>query len=1242
MRRSAPRRYPVPAGRARRIFARVDLLSGQVTVAPIYLVSACTSGEEFVAAFRRYADKHGLFVPITTPFAIGRRGRFAVTLRDGGVMVEGEAEVVSAARTPSVLHGRVGMTLRFVEPDAPSKTILAELEKARLSMRPPPPSIAPRPAEIPAAPRPVPPAAQGRIDAVNALAECVAIADREVLDQLALAPPSASPPKAAPRFVAPSAEPLTAAHRPRAITPPPSARMAAITVPASVAPAASTQTSTASAAGAAAPASATSAPVSPAATSAPAAPATPPRAAPASVGGAPALPRPTFGTSSNASLATKPPVVAIIESGPTSDTMVAVAPPEPPGMALGGVTEPYVPVDLGMAVPRTGTRPGAGPAPTPSPPRLPVETPSGPASETMYVAIPRASSPTDIGGLIVEPLAASDSGSVDAANEPTGNTADPAIVVETSARDDASARTQVHAGIPPREPAMTALREPALRAPASPAPRAPTSHAPVSPSAPAAAPGPGALPSPGTSTSPRSFANAPNARTLQGGTLDLTQTVRSAPPEMAEVRAALETRLGMEPARRVPAPEIVSLDSPSTSSPSTSSPSTLRPAPPVVAAARPPVVEVEIAEPTDLSFGPPQPPAIDPPAVDAPTDPEIPRPRKTAVGIAVMPSDVAASPSGSIALPTITPVTAMPAFDASSLAAADEPTGTDPVVDGDPASDEEAGDTGGAARDAPAASDGGATMTPAPADEPTPSEYWTIVPGGSLAPSPKAPRAASRTPTTLGSGPVSVLGAAPASGPVPTSTASAAPGTRPAPPGAAAGGADALPMGPVVGLPSGDWLIALDPGAPDGWSEPFETVPAAQIDGETVDPPAATAAAPVRAPTTDPRTRRPTPRPEVMPRSEPKVQIDPTLIEPLVPLPDDGARTSSPDLSRFGSGGFPVVPLPGGIPATPPFAAPPFGAPTPYGAPHGPPAYPLDPSYQMVPVATLPPPRAQTAGGSGSGFIDPRYVGEGATPGRGRRRHIIIVLATAIVAVVIGIIVLAKLTGQSEPSPPTNKPAPGAATPAPGTQAVTPGARPATTNLAAVPGDAHAVAAVAAPPPAAAATGSPTAATAPTATAPAAPAAAAPAARAAAPACYADIASQPSGAEIVVGASKILGTTPQKLALPCGAKVELTIRKSRLVSATRTITPSSELTRVRVTLGKPTVQVKVSSTPPGATITLNGRSLGVTPTTVKVPAFEASMLSITKDGYVPGTEKVSPKASGSSVHATLKKVERRR
>ncbi|HET9990828.1 MAG TPA: hypothetical protein VFQ65_19995, partial [Kofleriaceae bacterium] len=92
------------------------------TGAALYLVSACASAEEFVAAFRRYADRAGLFVPIAEPLPQGRRGRIALTLKDGRILLEGEVEIAAASARPSPLYGRVGMTLKFVEPDGPTKT----------------------------------------------------------------------------------------------------------------------------------------------------------------------------------------------------------------------------------------------------------------------------------------------------------------------------------------------------------------------------------------------------------------------------------------------------------------------------------------------------------------------------------------------------------------------------------------------------------------------------------------------------------------------------------------------------------------------------------------------------------------------------------------------------------------------------------------------------------------------------------------------------------------------------------------------------------------------------------------------------------------------------------------------------------------------------------------------------------------------------------------------------------------
>jgi hypothetical protein len=139
--------------------------------------------------------------------------------------------------------------------------------------------------------------------------------------------------------------------------------------------------------------------------------------------------------------------------------------------------------------------------------------------------------------------------------------------------------------------------------------------------------------------------------------------------------------------------------------------------------------------------------------------------------------------------------------------------------------------------------------------------------------------------------------------------------------------------------------------------------------------------------------------------------------------------------------------------------------------------------------------------------------------------------------------------------------------------------------------------------------------------------------------CYADISSVPAGADILLDQASVVGTTPQRIALPCGHPVELLVRKPHMVPVTHTLTPTPEGASVQFVLARQTFLVKVSSTPPGAAVTLGTKSLGVTPTMVKVPAFESSTLSIAKDGYETETETIAPRGNGTAVHSMLKKAE---
>jgi hypothetical protein len=478
-------------------------------------------------------------------------------------------------------------------------------------------------------------------------------------------------------------------------------------------------------------------------------------------------------------------------------------------------------------------------------------------------------------------------------------------------------------------------------------------------------------------------------------------------------------------------------------------------------------------------------------------------------------------------------------------------------------------------------------------------------------------------------------------------------------------------------IPSGNWAIARDPYAPDGWSEPFATMSPGELNRALGHEPGREASgAPAHHPAPDPSAHPALPEtaawysaPPIDPVAvaEPKVQVDPSLVDPSgAPLgsPSGMQPGFPPDMSLYGAQ---------------------VGYPNPY-AMHDPramhqgeaPAYAVAPAHQMVGIASLPPPTAIINRPSA-----PYDASQSMMPVPLGRRRAAIVIASAIVAVAIGVIVLMALAERSESGAPADGPAHGRAPAAealpsaivvnsPTGAAATAGrlgsTAPATTAPAttapATTAPATTAPATTAPATTAPATTAPAtttpATTAPATTAPAttAPATTAPATTAGPPAaasstgaapsapleqasgCFAEVSSVPAGAEIVIDESNVIGLTPQRVALPCGHPVDLVIRKARLVPVTRTITPGPRGMKLKVALTKQTFQVRVSSNPEGAMVTLNGRALGVTPTTVRVPVFELSTLTITKDGYETETQKVAPKANGSALHAQLKRLDR--
>lgn len=972
----------------------------------IYLVSACSTGEEFVAAFRRYADRGSLFVPIADPIPAGRRGRFALTLANGGVLVEGDAEVISSSKVPSVLHGRVGMTIRFGELDDRSKTVLIELEKARLVAKPPAPSVSPRVVELPDGPRPKPPATSVRLDASVALAECTALGDLEALEKTI-----AAPPKAGPKFVVPSVPPVGA---PRPATP----------------------------------------------------------------------------------------------TGPQP-----VARPNTPSGAHPVVARPKTP-SVPPAMPALSPPPASREAPPSSPVKAP--SPAGPFSTTMLAVQPAPEKPK----LSLE------------------------LALASASREIEAAKTE------------------AMEVP--PAPFTPSSMEAV---------------------------DGPRTEAMDVPPAPMTPTEMAAePPPPAD--------------KKTPEWMLMTVRS--------SSPPPPTPAPPIIGTPPIRMIEADLDEPTDLTAMPIIPEDLA---------------RKTSLGIAAVQREPAAL---TVRRPPTTDGEDVPVEIVATMP---------PELDSRPVAIDDA-DTSVTEQPAGAVQLPSAvralTAKPPTVEEPTPSGDWTITPG--IDKPTIQPR--KLTPSEELTPILQTVDVAPQLAGAPTRL-------------------------------TGNWTIQLDPSAADGWSEPSK-VDAAALPEDHV---------PAEKPVEKPKKKRTKPTPETPPElrpiarsimmeplpaappeavtasEEPKVQIDPTLMEAPIVDPNYGAPpvtlsalmpaqvpSISAQLPAVMPQEVPVMPMQQPIEhlrlATPvPWTMSPMvpiDRPTPSPIGMDPRVTPLPgpliaqftPPAQRVPseLVSRPTPypgqhpdlagRLVTDGGVGF-FRDSGEVanlsGSGSFPvgdstslvEARRRRRLVVIAISAGIAVALGIVLVIMVAGGDKKPDDTSAPLDAAS--------VNPA--DAGPKLVATPPDAS----VEAPPKDAAVVAPPKQ-----------------------PECTVEVTTVPPGAEVLVqGSLDVLGTSPVKLTLPCGLEVRLLVRKQRFGNVIRTLTPTEAGVPIRVTLAKLLFSVKVSSTPAGATISLNGKSVAVTPTTMKLPAFELSTVTFSKEGYAIESQKITPKQNNQTVHAVLKKKPRR-
>lgn len=139
--------------------------------------------------------------------------------------------------------------------------------------------------------------------------------------------------------------------------------------------------------------------------------------------------------------------------------------------------------------------------------------------------------------------------------------------------------------------------------------------------------------------------------------------------------------------------------------------------------------------------------------------------------------------------------------------------------------------------------------------------------------------------------------------------------------------------------------------------------------------------------------------------------------------------------------------------------------------------------------------------------------------------------------------------------------------------------------------------------------------------------------------CEVHVTSNPPGATVTY-AGRSIGETPLRSAVPCGSG-KLTISYRRYATVEKPIAPQDgEPASVSVRLERPEQKVTIRSRPTGATITVDGKTLGKTPLSATVRGFTSIKVKAELTGHAPWSQKVYVKKTSSTITATLKPVKK--
>jgi len=136
--------------------------------------------------------------------------------------------------------------------------------------------------------------------------------------------------------------------------------------------------------------------------------------------------------------------------------------------------------------------------------------------------------------------------------------------------------------------------------------------------------------------------------------------------------------------------------------------------------------------------------------------------------------------------------------------------------------------------------------------------------------------------------------------------------------------------------------------------------------------------------------------------------------------------------------------------------------------------------------------------------------------------------------------------------------------------------------------------------------------------------------------CSVVVNTTPAGSIVQLDDTK-LGPSPITVAATCD-KHKLDISHARYQPTTKLVTlTEGKPESVEVTLSRPTHIVTVTSNPPGATIFIDGRRAGTTPTKLSVLGFVQVKLELKKTGFQPAQAKLYSRVSPDQVAVRLTK-----